>query len=45
MGIVFLALGSIGVLCGRLIKAGISRECESLADASSVPVELHKLAV
>ena len=36
VGLVFLALGSIGVLFGRLIKAGISRECESLADASSV---------
>jgi Zn-dependent protease with chaperone function len=36
VGLVFLALGSIGVLFGRMIKAGISRECESLADASSV---------
>jgi Zn-dependent protease with chaperone function len=35
-GLVFLALGSIGMLFGRLIKAGISRQCESLADASSV---------
>ena len=36
VGIVLLALGSIGVLFGRLIKSGVSRQREYLADASSV---------
>ena len=36
VGIVVLALGSIGVLFGRLIKAGVSRQREYLADASSL---------
>jgi Zn-dependent protease with chaperone function len=36
VGIIIYALGSIGVLFGRLIKAGVSRQRELLADASSV---------
>jgi Zn-dependent protease with chaperone function len=35
-GVAILAVGSIGVLFGRLIKAGVSRQREFLADASSV---------
>jgi Zn-dependent protease with chaperone function len=35
-GIVILAAGYIGVFFGRLIKAGVSRQRELLADASSV---------
>ncbi|HEX4585499.1 MAG TPA: M48 family metallopeptidase [Burkholderiaceae bacterium] len=35
-GIAILALGYIGVFFGRLIKAGVSRQRECLADASSV---------
>jgi hypothetical protein len=35
-GIVILAIGYIGVVFGRLIKAGVSRQRELLADASSV---------
>jgi len=36
VGLVIYALGSIGVLFGRLIKAGVSRQRELLADASGV---------
>jgi Zn-dependent protease with chaperone function len=35
-GLAFLAIGYIGVFFGRLIKAGVSRQREFLADASSV---------
>jgi Peptidase family M48 len=35
-GVVILAAGYIGVFFGRLIKAGVSRQRELLADASSV---------
>ncbi len=35
-GVAILAIGYIGVFFGRLIKAGISREREYLADASAV---------
>lgn len=31
-----MAIGSIGLFCGRLIKSGISRQREFLADASAV---------
>jgi Zn-dependent protease with chaperone function len=36
MGIAIWVLGWIGVFCGRLIKASVSRQREFLADASSV---------
>ena len=36
MGIAALAIGSIGLLFGRLIKAAVSRQREYLADASAV---------
>ncbi|MDE2209975.1 MAG: M48 family metallopeptidase [Betaproteobacteria bacterium] len=36
VGIGLLAVGAIGVFFGRLIKAGVSRSRESLADASAV---------
>src|SRR5258708_32227497 len=36
VGLLLWLVGSIGVLAGRLIKAGISREREFLADASAV---------
>jgi Zn-dependent protease with chaperone function len=36
LGIGFVALGSIGMLFGRLIKASVSRQREYLADASAV---------
>lgn len=35
-GVALWALGYIGVICGRLIKAGVSRQREYLADASAV---------
>ncbi len=35
-GILLLAIGSLGVLFGRLIQAAVSRQREFLADASSV---------
>ncbi|MGH8116897.1 MAG: M48 family metalloprotease, partial [Rhodanobacteraceae bacterium] len=35
-GIALLAIGAIGVFFGRLIQAAVSRERESLADASAV---------
>ena len=35
-GLLAMAIGSLGVLCGRLIKAAVSREREWLADASAV---------
>jgi len=36
LGVIIAAIGYIGVFCGRLIKAGISREREFLADAAAV---------
>ncbi|MFN7780611.1 MAG: M48 family metalloprotease [Betaproteobacteria bacterium] len=36
VGGVLIALGWLGVLCGRAIKAGVSRDREYLADASAV---------
>lgn len=36
VGLVVLAAGWIGVFCGRLIKAAVSRQREYLADASAV---------
>ncbi|MFM2398419.1 MAG: hypothetical protein RL341_576 [Pseudomonadota bacterium] len=36
VGLVLLAMGWIGTLFGRMIKAGVSREREFLADASAV---------
>ena len=36
LGVAILAIGYIGVFFGRLIKAGISRQREYLADASAV---------
>src|SRR5690606_15816685 len=36
LGVGFLVIGSIGLLASRLIKAGVSRERERLADASAV---------
>ncbi|GAA3932085.1 M48 family metallopeptidase [Litoribacillus peritrichatus] len=36
IGILIWALGSLGVLCSRIIKAAISRQREFLADASAV---------
>ncbi|MBN4000357.1 M48 family metallopeptidase [Nostoc sp. LPT] len=35
-GLALMAIGSIGLLCGRLIKAAVSRQREFLADASAV---------
>lgn len=35
-GLALLLIGSVGLLCARLIKAGISRKREYLADASAV---------
>lgn len=35
-GLALLIIGSVGLLCARLIKAGISRKREYLADASAV---------
>ncbi len=35
-GLVLLVFGYIGVLCGKLIKSGVSRQREYLADASAV---------
>lgn len=36
VGVAILVIGSVGVFFGRLIKAGISRQREYLADASAV---------
>jgi Zn-dependent protease with chaperone function len=36
VGLAIAVIGSIGVFFGRLIKAGVSRQRESLADASSL---------
>jgi Zn-dependent protease with chaperone function len=36
LGLILMAIGGIGLLCGRLIKAAVSRQREFLADASSV---------
>lgn len=35
-GIALLIIGSVGLLCGRLIKSAVSRQREFLADASAV---------
>lgn len=35
-GLVLMAIGGIGLICGRLIKAAVSRQREFLADASAV---------
>ncbi|MBW4470258.1 MAG: M48 family metallopeptidase [Stenomitos rutilans HA7619-LM2] len=35
-GIALMVIGSLGLLCGRLIKSAISRQREFLADASAV---------
>ena len=35
-GLALMGIGGIGLLCGRLIKAAVSRQREFLADASSV---------
>ncbi|MGB3640030.1 MAG: M48 family metallopeptidase [Rivularia sp. (in: cyanobacteria)] len=35
-GLILMAIGGIGLLCGRLIKAAVSRQREFLADASAV---------
>lgn len=45
LGIALMVIGSIGLLCGRLIKSAISRQREFLADASAAqftrnPVDL-----
>ncbi|TVQ97448.1 MAG: hypothetical protein EA399_13350 [Desulfovibrionales bacterium] len=36
LGIGFIVIGSLGMLCGSLIKAAVSRQREYLADASAV---------
>lgn len=36
IGLILMAIGGIGLLCGRLIKAAVSRQREFLADASAV---------
>lgn len=36
MGLVLIVVGSVGVLFGKLIKAGVSRQREYLADAAAV---------
>lgn len=36
MGLVLIVIGSVGVLFGKLIKAGVSRQREYLADAAAV---------
>ena len=35
-GLMLMAIGGIGLICGRLIKAAVSRQREFLADASAV---------
>lgn len=35
-GLALMIIGSVGMLCGRLIKNGVSRQREFLADASAV---------
>ena len=36
LGLILMAIGGIGLICGRLIKAAVSRQREFLADASAV---------
>lgn len=36
LGVAVVVIGSVGLLCARMIKAGISRKREYLADASAV---------
>jgi Zn-dependent protease with chaperone function len=35
-GVILMTIGSLGVFCGRLIRAGVSRQREFLADAQAV---------
>ena len=44
-GLALIALGYIGVLFGRLIKAAVSRQREYLADASSVQYTRNPMAL
>ena len=44
-GVAILAIGYIGVFFGRLIKAGISRQREYLADASAVQFTRQTLGI
>jgi len=44
-GIAILAIGYVGVFFGRLIKAGISRQREYLADASAVQFTRQTLGI
>ena len=45
IGIVLLVIGGIGVLFSRLIKAAVSRQRETLADASAVQFTREPLAL
>ena len=45
VGLVVMVVGYIGVFAGRLIKAGISRQREFLADASSVQFTRNPLGI
>ncbi len=45
MGLLLLAIGSLGVLFGRLIQAAVSRQREFLADASSVQFTRNPLGL
>ncbi|MDR2881723.1 MAG: M48 family metallopeptidase [Azoarcus sp.] len=40
-GLLLCAIGGIGLLCGRIIQAAVSREREYLADASAVQFTRH----
>ena len=44
-GVAILAIGYLGVFFGRLIKAGISRQREYLADASAVQFTRQTLGI
>jgi hypothetical protein len=45
IGLLLLAIGSLGVLFGRLIQAAVSRQREFLADASSVQFTRNPLGL
>jgi len=45
MGIAFVAIGYIGVLFGKLIKAAVSRQREFLADSSAVQFTRNPLGI
>ena len=45
LGVSFLVIGWVGVFFGRLIKAGVSREREYLADASAVQFTRNPLGL